>query len=943
MANSRIKGITIELGANTTQLEGALSDVNKKSKNLATELKDVEKLLKFNPNSVELLAQKQQILSESVETTRKKLDQLKEAEAQVQQQFQRGDIKEEQYRAFQRELQDTERTLQRFENSLQDMQVEQDKVGQSQKDLATLMSATETSIEDYADAIGHRLVRSIQNGTATSRDLERAIQRIGREALGADVDVDRLTTTLRSVDDGNSLQEVRRELQRIEEQSGETVNAIEELDYGIENVAGAVAAGGGISGAISQALDNASLDTIIDVAFDVPEESKAIVKDAVRSVTAYGVELEEAAEGVRRQWALNKDASDEANRAVIKQAGVIAATFSQVDFTELIQEGNEVGAALKISNTQAMELINSLLKAGFPPEQIDTLSEYGQQMKDIGFSTAEIQSIFEKGISTKTWNIDNLNDGVKEARLQMATFGQEVPKSLSSLLKGTGVSTKKMQEWGKAVAAGGKDGSKAMSEMATWLNGIEDKTLKNSIASEIFKTKWEDQGQNMLSVFMGLGDAIDKTGENAKKLDSQMERYEEDPTVKFRESIMKLVEALQPILGIIANIVSAIADFISTNTTFAAVLTTVATVLGIVAGLILALSPIFAVLKTAAIAAELSIFKLLLPFAGMIAIIAGVIAVITALVLVFANLYKNNEDFRNKVQEIWASIQETFFNVLNYIKELVSTIMTEVMTFFGEILGKIKAFWDENGQAIMILVEMYMNYIKGIIEIIMIVITTVFKGAWEVIKIATRNTWELIKLIVRTGIDVVLGIIQTVMKLLQGDWKGAWDTIIQILKNIWGNIQKYLEGIDLFGTGKQIIQGLIDGIGSMARHIRDKVTSIGQSIKDGFTSFFDIHSPSRLMRDDIGKNIGLGLKEGLEEAEAKVYNASRNLQEAAMPNVSTQTPQQNYEVPTPVIEIHPAPVNISGRQVAEVTFRDIGKLLNDYTKQKARGSGIIMP
>ncbi|QJX62977.1 hypothetical protein HLK66_15815 [Niallia circulans] len=938
MANSRIKGITISLGADTTQLEGALSDVNKKSKNLATELKDVEKLLKFNPNSVELLAQKQQILSESVETTRKKLDQLKEAEAQVQQQFQRGDIKEEQYRAFQRELQDTERTLQRFENSLQDMQVEQDKVGQSQKDLATLMSATETSIEDYADAIGHRLVRSIQNGTATSRDLERAIQRIGREALGADVDVDRLTRTLRSVDDGNSLQEVRRELQRIEDQSGETVNALEELDYGIENVAGALVAGGGITGAIEKSLETTNLDTKINISFDIPEESKKAVTDAIRTVEAYGVDSEASLEGVRRQWALNKDATDQANDAVVKMAATIAGVNTQVDFNELIQEGNEIAATLGISNEEAMGFVKTLLDIGFPPEQLDIIAEYGDQMMQAGFEAEEVQAIMAAGIDTKSWNIDNLLDGVKEGRIQMADFGSGTDKATREIIDSAGIAIDKFEAWGDAIAKGGEKGQVAMLEATKALAGVKDETDRNQLGTKMFGTMWEDQGTKIIdTILKAEGKQVDLR-KGVQDLNNDMAKWQEDPTISLQLAFAELTKSLKPLLEIIASIISMFANWVSENPKLAATITALGTVIGIVAGLILALAPIFFVLQSAAAAAGVGIGTLIAPFIAIAGLVLGIITVIGLLVAAFVNLYQNNEDFRNKVQEIWTSIQEVFFNVLNYIKELVSTIMTEVMTFFGDILGKIKAFWDENGQAIMILVEMYMNYIKGIIEIIMIVITTVFKGAWEVIKIATRNTWELIKLIVRTGIDVVLGIVQTVMKLLQGDWKGAWDTIIQILKNIWGNIQKYLEGIDLFGTGKQIIQGLIDGIGSMARHIRDKVTSIGQSIKDGFRDFFDIHSSSRVMEDD-GENVGAGVAVGMENSLRKISKASKAMQEAAMPDLST-----NGSASTQSVTINNQGL-LNGAVFhvrEEADIKKIAKGLHDYSVQKARGGGVII-
>jgi len=394
---SRIKGITIELGADTTSLEGALSDVNKKSKQLQSELKDVEKLLKFDPNNVELLAQRQQLLTESVENTRKKLDQLKQAEAQVQQQFERGDIKEEQYRAFQREVQDTERTLQRFQDSLDGLQREQEKVGEGTRRLSTLFEATGTSVEDFSNVLGQRLVRAIQNGTATSKDLENAIQRVGRETLGANVDVERLSSTLRSVDSGNSIQQVRRELQRLEDQAEESVNALEELDYGIENVAGALVAGGGITGAIEKSLETTNLDTKIDISFDIPEESKKAVTDAIRTVEAYGVDSEASLEGVRRQWALNKDATDQANDAVVKMAATIAGVNTQVDFNELIQEGNEIAATLGISNEEAMGFVKTLLDIGFPPEQLDIIAEYGDQMMQAGFEAEEVQAIMAAG------------------------------------------------------------------------------------------------------------------------------------------------------------------------------------------------------------------------------------------------------------------------------------------------------------------------------------------------------------------------------------------------------------------------------------------------------------------------------------------------------------------------------------------------------------------
>ena len=75
MAN-RIKGITVEIGGDTTKLQTALQGVNKEIKNTQAQLKDVEKLLKLDPGNTELLAQKHKLLGQAVEETKNKLQTL---------------------------------------------------------------------------------------------------------------------------------------------------------------------------------------------------------------------------------------------------------------------------------------------------------------------------------------------------------------------------------------------------------------------------------------------------------------------------------------------------------------------------------------------------------------------------------------------------------------------------------------------------------------------------------------------------------------------------------------------------------------------------------------------------------------------------------------------------------------------------------------------------
>lgn len=117
---AKIKGLTVEIGGDTTNLGKALDSVKKDSTALQKELGQVNKLLKFDPENTELLAQKQKILADSIEKTKEKLALLKNAEAQVQAQFAKGEISEAQYRDFQREIIATEGKLKTYQKAAAD-------------------------------------------------------------------------------------------------------------------------------------------------------------------------------------------------------------------------------------------------------------------------------------------------------------------------------------------------------------------------------------------------------------------------------------------------------------------------------------------------------------------------------------------------------------------------------------------------------------------------------------------------------------------------------------------------------------------------------------------------------------------------------------------------------------------------------------------------------
>lgn len=177
MAKSSIKGITIKIGGDTTGLDKALKETNKKSRELESELKAVDKALKLDPNNVTLVKQKQDLLKDSIKETKSKLDVLKEAQSQVTAQYKKGEIDAGQYRAFQRELETTKSKL----SSLKDEKKNVNAIGTAFKEAKDNVEPVIKKVEKVGSAIGGAASKAVKF-TATLGKIDTAM--IGKAADG---------------------------------------------------------------------------------------------------------------------------------------------------------------------------------------------------------------------------------------------------------------------------------------------------------------------------------------------------------------------------------------------------------------------------------------------------------------------------------------------------------------------------------------------------------------------------------------------------------------------------------------------------------------------------------------------------------------------------------------------------------------------------------------
>ena len=707
---SRIKGITIELDGEVTGLEKAMKDVTSKSIDLQGELRDVERLLKFDPGNVEALAQKQEILTKQIENTTEKLNRLKSAEEEVERQFQSGDIGEKQYRAFRREVEFTEKSI---------------------------------------------------------KDLKSKISQL----------------------DGAEVKQLKSDFNKVEESSDEASDSVKDLGNELVNLAAGAGAVAGLCELIEKSLDVSSLNTKIDISFDVPEESIGSVKEATNAVISYGIDAEEALAGVRRQWALNKGYSDEEKISMTKYAAAISKAYDGIDFNELIQESYELASSLELDNNEALGMINSLLKVGFPPDQLDIITEYGSQLSRAGYSAEEIQAIMKAGVDTGSWNIDNLLDGLKEGRIVLSEFGQGIDEETAKLFNKIGISSKQVQEWGQAVAAGGKSGKDAMVEVAKAISNIDDSTLQNQIGVKVYGTLWEEQGNAIVNTIVRADDEVISLEKNQEGLNNTISSMDSDPAIKMEKAMTDLKSALQPILSVIAEVVGKIAEWISNNPTLAATIMAIVTVIGILMGIFMALSPIITAITALAGTLSIGIGAIAYP-------VLIVIGVITALIAIGVSLYKNWEEIKTKCSEIWTSIKDFFSNIVEKIK-------TSVIEKFNSIKESVSNKMNE----------------------------------------------------VKTSIS-----------------------------DIWNKVMDFFKDIDLFEIGANIIQGLINGVKSMASSIVNSVKGVVDGAIEGAKNLLGIHSPSRVFME-FGEYTGEGFINGINEMKNAVAKAGQDMADASIPNI----------------------------------------------------------
>ena len=787
MANKKIKGITIKFGADTMALSKALKSAEDTSKSLGSELSSVNKLLKFDPKNTQLLAQKQELLSKQVENTKEKLEALKQAQEEVEKKFKSGDIGAEEYREFQREIAKTEQDLKSYTTQISRMETEQKSLKESTKQLQTLFEATGKSLDDFQDILGTRLTNAIKNGTANSDDLTVALNKIGKEAFGAETDLSKMKATLNKVDDGASIDEVNNDLNEMKKNSGEAGEALDGIGKGI--VAGNMMQAAEIIADAGQKIKEFS-DNAKEAFNEVDAGSDAII-----TATGATGKLAEGMDNVYKSIASSLPIDNLEN--IGKVIGEMNTQFGFTD--EKLQHASE--KMLKFSEITGSDVVASTQNAKqaisvfhMSSDDLDSvLDDVAKTAQDTGVS---VDDLFQKAIEGAP-QLQELGLSFSDSVKLLGAFeqaGVDGSAALSSLSKAA-----------VNYAKDGKSLTDGLAETQDKILNATDQTEALNAAAEVFGTKGAvrmvDAIQRGVLNLNDLGGAAsDSQGTVETTFSNTLDPIDEETValnnvkLAMAEFGSAISEAVAPILEALVPIIQKVAKWFSS---LSGTSKTIIVVIGGIAMVISALLPILAVVAggiAAAGGAMAFLTGVLLPVAG---IIAGIIAVVAAVVAVI----KNWGDITDWLSEKWNAFKDWMSGLWDSISEKIQEVWNGIKDFFADI-------WEQ----IYDVIEGPLKFIEGTIGAVMYAIYAVIYTVWEVIKFALEKAWNWIK-------DTASSIFIPVANFFSGIWNGIKDTAT----GIWNSIKGTLGGI----------------WDSIKENAMDAFSSVWKFIKDGFNNLKD--------------------------------------------------------------------------------------------------------
>lgn len=850
----KIKGITIEIGGDTTKLDKALGEVNSKTRQLQSELKGVNSLLKMDPKNVTLLKQKQDLLNQSIANTKEKLNTLKTAQIQVQEQFDKGQITEEQYRDFQREIVATE-------NKLKSLTAELKNFGSVGAQQIAVVGQKMQDVGGKIESAGKKLSLFSAGSTV-------ALTAVSKGAIDFETAFTGVTKTVDGTDE-----------------------QLAKIKQGLLDLSKATSSSSTDIAAVAEAAGQLGVKT---------ENILAFTETMVRLGDSTNMSADEAATAIAQLYNImgsDINTVDQFGAAIVALGNNAATT--EADIVNMASRIASSGTQVGLTEQEVLALSTTLASVGLEAEGGGSaISAVITKIdKDVALNTDSLKTWADvAGMSVKDFKTLWENDAMSAIQKVVGGMGDAKAggENLNIILDELGVTSLRQTDTMKRLSGA----SELMADMVNISNNAwEENSALTNESSKRYETtaaKITQMKNTVTELCVKLGDILLPI---LNKIISAISKFTNwltnlNPAAqKIVLVVLAIVSALGPFLIILAKLISSVGTIMTIVPKLVAIIKTVRTAFAAFNASLLA-NPI--VLIVAAIAALIAGFVLLwnkcewfrnfwiglwenvknvckAVIDGIVGFFTGIIDFIKnnwqGLLLFIVNpfagafklLYDNCEGFRNfvdgiiqKVKEIFASIvsfistnviepiKQFFAPIVAWFTNLFMSIYTSLVSIINVIWGIIQGLWE-------MIVALFTAAINWINESIITPIKTAFTAAIEAIKTAIQVAWEFIKnIFITIATWVNDNVLVPIMNLLTSVWSwiqnniimpiknaftAAWNTLITGAVNAWEGIKNVFSSVasffgNIFSTAWQKVRNVFSAGGKIFAGIKDSIASV---------------------------------------------------------------------------------------------------------------------
>ena len=829
---SRIQGITVEIGGDTTKLQNALKGVNGQIKSIQSQLKDVNKLLKLDPGNTELIAQKHKLLSEAVGETKEKLATLKTAAEQANTALANGEISQEQYDALQREIVQTEQDLKSLETQANQSATAVQKIASAGEKIKTAGDNISNAGQKLLPVTG--AVAGL--GTAavtTAANFESSMSQV-QATMG-------ITKDSMSTVDGQSVNTMDTLSKLAKKMGAETAFSASECAEALNYLA--------LAGYDTQQMCD-TLPTVLNLAAAGDIELASASDMVTDAMSALGMGVDEAGTMVDQ---MAKTASTTNTSVAQLGEGILTIGATAKSIKGGTAELNTALGILANNGIKGAEggthLRNIILSLQNPTDKAAlAMEQLGLQVYDSEGNMRSMNDI-----------LGDLNSGMdgmtaaEKSNIIGKIFNKTDLSSVNALLANTGSTWDDLQ---KSISNSGG----AAGQMAdTQLDNLQGQITILKSALEGLAISF---GELLMPAIKQIVGWVQKFVDWLNSLD--------DGTKKTVVTIALLAAALGPVLIVVGKVVSAVG--------------TIMTVVPKIAGVINTVKGAFAALNTTMLANPI------------VLIVAAITALVAAFIYLWNNCDGFRRFWINLWENIkqaaitaWEAVKSFLTTAWEAIKNAATTIFEALKAFFSTIWEGIKLIFSTVAEVIKTIIVTYFNVYKTIITTVFNALKIVVTTVWNAIKTVIMTVVTAIQTFITTAWNTIKTVISTVVNgiktVVSGAFNAMWTGITTTVGNIVTTIKTGFQTAVSFITGlaksavkwgTDIIDGIVKGIKSCIGKVKDAVSNVAETIK----SFLHFSVPDEGPLTDYESwmpDFMSGLADGIEKSRGMVTKEMEKL------------------------------------------------------------------